>query len=66
MEKIYLTFPDGLPKRAHDVGLNISRFCAIAVENAVQKFENIAARDEPHKNSPETATASTSDKKAAL
>ena len=59
MERINITFPDGLPERAHNNGLNISKVCANAVEQAVQKLEYIAVRVEPSKNSPETATANT-------
>lgn len=34
---VYL--PDGLPQRAHAVGINVSRVAANAVEDAVQKLE---------------------------
>lgn len=39
MERVTLTFPDGLRARAHAVGLNLSGASARAIERAVQAIE---------------------------
>jgi post-segregation antitoxin (ccd killing protein) len=39
MPRKSITMPEGLVERAHSHGLNVSKVCAIAVEAAVQRFE---------------------------
>ena len=59
MEKVTLTLPDGLKQKAHDHGINVSKTCANAISEIVQKIEYGAARDSPSKDKPVTATAET-------
>jgi post-segregation antitoxin (ccd killing protein) len=39
MERIYITLPDGLKTRAHDLGINVSKASANAVSEMVKKVE---------------------------
>lgn len=40
VERIDITIPLGLKKRAHDCGLNVSKVCAVALEALVKDIEN--------------------------
>lgn len=39
-----IQLPKGLPKKAHDLGINISRVATVALEEAVKKMEYTGAR----------------------
>jgi len=54
MEKVTLTLPDGLKQKAHDHGINVSKTCANAVSEIVQKIEHGTVRSSPSKDKPTT------------
>jgi post-segregation antitoxin (ccd killing protein) len=50
-ERICVTVPIGLPKRAHDAGVNISAVAASAILRTTQTIEKETG-DEPCKTAP--------------